>query len=708
MNRIVAFFTFGALLFFLCQQNTFAQWEKSQFPTITPINQFATSGNRIYAVSDAYPFGNTLYLSTDSAASWKEIDSGLVLYSQITSIAASGNTLFVGSSRSGVYLTTDNGKHWLTADNGLTDTSITSLCVSGPNILAGAGDSVYISTNNGISWGVVKNSLIGFGAGNFVTEDTNVYMTVGSTTFLSTNYGITWSILTSNLPSPIFFAAKGNNILCAGTDENEPILRSIDSGSTWIDASNGLMYSGAFTLTVSGSLAYTGTNEGVFVSKDDGASWIAINNNFTDYHVLSLITNGNYLIAGTDSGVWRCPLSYITSIIDRTPINPIGAWVANYLPEQGSVIWSILPMNDSIFVSSNAPAIFFSSDNGTDWIVRDSGFGGPVKNFVKDGNTIVVATDGGIYATTNTGNFWKSLNNGLTNTSVTSVTLCNGDLFAGTSGGGVYRSTNNGGNWQQVNNGLPDSLIHALWTDGPYILAATNSNGVYISLDNGATWRNSNSGISNMTTYTFAQNGEDLYAGTYYGVFHTTNNGFSWSCITSNFHDFWINALAISGDYLFAGVYGGGVFYTTNKGESWQAISTGLPKKFVWSLAASDQYLFVGTESGLWRRPLSELTGINENQNLENIKPNQIELQQNYPNPFTVATDFRFQIRQGGNVTLKIYNALGAEVTTLLAGHLFPSTYDVHWDAKDIPPGIYFSRLQMGTYAETKRILLVK
>jgi hypothetical protein len=96
-------------------------------------------------------------------------------------------------------------------------------------------------------------------------------------------------------------------------------------------------------------------------------------------------------------------------------------------------------------------------------------------------------------------------------------------------------------------------------------------------------------------------------------------------------------------------------------------------------------------------------------------------LEQNYPNPFNPTTDIRYQIsapsrdRDGiGNgrypihATLKIYNVLGQEVTTLVDEAKEPGYYTVTWDASDMATGIYFYRLMAGEYAETRRMVLMK
>lgn len=88
--------------------------------------------------------------------------------------------------------------------------------------------------------------------------------------------------------------------------------------------------------------------------------------------------------------------------------------------------------------------------------------------------------------------------------------------------------------------------------------------------------------------------------------------------------------------------------------------------------------------------------------------PAAFALEQNYPNPFNPVTTIRFTLPVANPVTLKIYNALGQHVTTLLDGQLAPGEHEFVWDADNVSGGVYFYRLTSATFTETKRMLLLK
>jgi hypothetical protein len=98
------------------------------------------------------------------------------------------------------------------------------------------------------------------------------------------------------------------------------------------------------------------------------------------------------------------------------------------------------------------------------------------------------------------------------------------------------------------------------------------------------------------------------------------------------------------------------------------------------------------------------LVGLNEG----NEKPLQFSLSQNYPNPFNPTTRINFTIPEAGFVTLKIYDAIGSEVKTLVSKNLSVGFHEVQFDAKKITSGIYFYELRTKNQTITKKMILMK
>ncbi len=88
--------------------------------------------------------------------------------------------------------------------------------------------------------------------------------------------------------------------------------------------------------------------------------------------------------------------------------------------------------------------------------------------------------------------------------------------------------------------------------------------------------------------------------------------------------------------------------------------------------------------------------------------PEGFRLYTNYPNPFNPRTVIKFDVARTAPVSLKVYNILGEEVSTLVNENLSPGTYSATFDAGTVGSGIYFYRLETSGFTETKRMMLVK
>jgi hypothetical protein len=90
------------------------------------------------------------------------------------------------------------------------------------------------------------------------------------------------------------------------------------------------------------------------------------------------------------------------------------------------------------------------------------------------------------------------------------------------------------------------------------------------------------------------------------------------------------------------------------------------------------------------------------------IAPLGFGLSDNYPNPFNPTTVIRYVIPKYGIVTLKIYDALGREVETLVNRFQGLGSYELTFDGSFLPSGMYFYRLIAGGFSVTKKMSLVK
>jgi hypothetical protein len=110
----------------------------------------------------------------------------------------------------------------------------------------------------------------------------------------------------------------------------------------------------------------------------------------------------------------------------------------------------------------------------------------------------------------------------------------------------------------------------------------------------------------------------------------------------------------------------------------------------------------VGTDVRVYR---GAPTGVEESNRLVADAP---VLYQNYPNPFNPSTRIRFQTSGPGLVTIKLYDALGREVTTLVNEDLLAGRYERTFDVTGLASGVYLYRLTVGGFNQTRRLVVVK
>jgi hypothetical protein len=122
-------------------------------------------------------------------------------------------------------------------------------------------------------------------------------------------------------------------------------------------------------------------------------------------------------------------------------------------------------------------------------------------------------------------------------------------------------------------------------------------------------------------------------------------------------------------------------------------------------------YYLTADEANIWiyliRAYVSfpSITGVKETVELE---PKSFVLAQNYPNPFNPSTTIEFSLPKTSYVTLKVYNAIGEEISTLVAEKRLAGKHTIAWNAAGLPSGVYFYRLQGDGFVESKKLVLMK
>ena len=109
----------------------------------------------------------------------------------------------------------------------------------------------------------------------------------------------------------------------------------------------------------------------------------------------------------------------------------------------------------------------------------------------------------------------------------------------------------------------------------------------------------------------------------------------------------------------------------------------------------------------LWAR-LAGWDPVSDIKNFQNTNPTEFRLYQNYPNPFNPVTTIEYSLPVESFVQLKVYNAIGNEVATLVNEEQAAGDYKVDFNAVELPSGIYFYKLQNTNFIQSKKMIFLK
>jgi photosystem II stability/assembly factor-like uncharacterized protein len=714
-------------------------WQATNGPGGGNINTLAVQPNgNILAGSSTLG----ILVSSDNGESWMPNNNGLEFNGTvpgINTISVKGNgVLFAGTLR-GVFRSTDDGVSWLHTSNGLPASDIGphpvyELAFSQESKLYAAGLSgISISSDNGDTWSQSDNELSGKVINSLLTTSNNdifaatnddgiFHSSDGGETWLQKNNGLT----ELNSTHILSLESNSNGEIFAGTENG--VYRSSDNANNWTRASQGMVNLTpvhSLEINAEGTI-FAGTRQRqIYRSTDNGNSWERLQEGITISLIndITIAIDNNVYAATRSDGIFRSS----NNGDSWTEVNKgIGAT---------SVLTIAFNANQDIFVATEVRGIFRSTDAGVSWtqinqnLLNSAGRAGWVHDFVFNsaGDVFVAISpipnaggfSAGVFRSSNKGEEWIDVNNGLTGGCLALTINSNDILFAATRDA-VFRSTDNGENWTEVNTGLPsdDVIVFSLNSSGD-LFAGTDGSGVFRSTDNGDNWIEINNGLTDDEILSMAVNSAGvIFAGTTGGIFRSSDNGENWSKITegfpSNFVD--INGIAInSQDHVYAVTPGGtdmGVFVSTNNGDNWVSISAGLPvgifgqTSSVFSVALNSQdEIFIGTDGAGVYKGDPAITSV---ESAANSLIKDYELAQNYPNPFNPFTTIRFSIPEESFVKLKIYNLLGQEVAALINGVEEAGEKVKVFDASGLPSGVYIYKITAGKFTDSKKMILIK
>ncbi len=669
----------------------------------------STNGNMLLAGT-----GNGVIRSTDQGDHWQYLPQppfGTIPISCFSSVLDRDGkySLLAGTQTAGVFRSKDYGTSWQACSTGLQNAHVCGLVVTADsgrcNLYAGIyGGGVYLSSDYGETWQSINAGLTDLdilAIDQFTDASKNIHLIAASDNgiFITPAGNINWQSCNTGLTNLQVWALAvltengSTQKLFAGTSDG--IFTSVDNGWTWTEASAGLNWRNINCLKVHSRksappLLYAGTNGGgVYVSDNDGQSWRDLNSN------LFAVKVNKVMIDDHDSN----SVNYLAGT----------AWAGIFKFDASGNNWQ----------SANTGLTSF---NVRCLSAHSNGQGGA---------NVFAGTDYGAFVSDDRGKNWRELGGGLPARVVTSFVFClnnaEENIFAATSRG-VYLSTDNGESWIACSNGLVNKYVTDLLVFQnslkKQVLLAGTRNGIYQSDDYGVSWTETSAGLPAGSIILFVQsmknklNGYDLFAGTESGrLFRSMDDGLTWQMLNTPQDGFVQCLLPVAlqdrdGTYLMAGMKGSGFLISMDNGANWTADNSSLTNLDIFSLAFLSNSrghgtIYAATNNGVWKRDLSNLfVSVDKNAAVNSTR---FSLIHNYPNPFNASTTISFEVPVKSRVSVTIHNYLGQLVATLHDQEMDQGTYTEQWQAPpNLASGVYFFRLQAGSFIESKKLLLLR
>jgi uncharacterized protein (TIGR03437 family) len=593
-----------------------------------PIYSLAVHNNTLFA--GGY---SAVYRFTSATSTWAATAVGPNGDSLLgISLLSDGATLYAGGGN-GVYRTATNGSAWTASNTGLPPgTGVFALTkTTNPTVLYVGlnGSGVYRSTDGGLNWsavntgltsaGLIVQSLLNYGIysvklvnGQFVYTRTDALLAgTNDSVFRATSLSsINWQRVTTGITSTRIerMIAVGNDVY-AGTF-GSGVFRSSDNGQSWISVNNGALQSQLFigAMTSVGNTVWAGAF-GAFFSNDKGANWTALNNGFPGgaASVTSFGVVGTTLYAGTAAqGLYRLSGSQWVELTTFPDKNKIIYAVAGFLTRTGT----------TLFVGTEGGGVYRSTDSGQTWTAVNNGLTGSaliIYSLTIKGSVIIAGTRGSTYRSVDNGQSWQQVSGvPFAPSLVESLTVYGNSLFAA-SAGGVYRSNDDGVNWMRADDGLLNQYTTAVAATTRSLFVGTVGNGISVVTDSPQSWIEANGGLTNKSVNAIVANGFNFFAGTLgSGAFRTSSQGQSWTA-ASNGLPVGANVQAVmihpANSSVYAATFGDGVFRSTTQAQGWTDASGNLPNKYITALENNGSTIFAaavsdprtGTSGGVFR-----------------------------------------------------------------------------------------------------------
>ena len=676
--------------------------------------------------------GKGVYKTTDGGSNWSKLSITALDSATVYGIAFDSNkNLYLGTTN-GIFKSSDNGNTWTQANNGLVNTEVWNL------------KAITVSNQTTLFATVITHGT----PGNPSTFDGGI--------FKSNDGAASWLDISSDLPkyqasdSLFYFYWKftvnplNTNTIYIGTSigspdeslaafENWGIYKTVNGGNSWTRIDNNIslawmddtFFDERHALVLSIAPSDTNTiywgRDWMNKTNDGGQTWTQIYS-----QKVGTAWKGNGLELMMVESMAFDPTNSSTVFIGYDDMGPFRA------DDNFNSFIPLDPKMDPYDGYDAAKDIEIDQANGDIYLSRYDGLGSAFNSGYSLGQ---------VWKSTDKGVNWTLISTGLPDgrpelvLDNSSGTPGNRILFCASYGNGIYKTANSGGTWTEINNGL-GADASSVWVlfinpnNTNELYAGINSFGgggaLYKSVDAGNNWSKLSSFPAfDVLTIDYDQTNNIIYVGATDnydfnsdgGLYKSTDDGTTWTKIFNHTRviDIEIDqsnpALLYAASQPWYGVWlpsiSPGIYKSANGGTTWNNITENLSHTFVDFIKLNPDntsQLFAGTGGGgLWVN--DNVTGVEK---IGDVIPSYFNLSQNYPNPFNPSTTISYQIPVPGKVTLKIYDILGREVTTLVNKEQKAGNYKVNFDASRLASGVYFYRIIAGDFVQTKKMILLR
>ncbi len=584
--------------------------------------------------------------STDDGQTWEFPELGATGF--IQSIIVDGQGRVFAGGHHGIYRSTDHGERWEQVYVNEGSAQVLSFMRNGATLYAGSNRSGVLSSSDaGENWTPVDTLFDGGRIRAMCRVDRTLIVNVWyDGIYVSVDNGISWSVRNGGLDRPRcneLHVCSNGDILASMYDGT--VYRSTDIGESWtlMGELPGQIEALTMRYAPDGSLLCGHVGTGVARSTDDGMHWTASATGMANQRVDDLLVD-------REGSVHLTP--FFWPWLKSTDGGDSWTDVDN-TPRSGKLI--DIGDDGTLYCSREYVGFFVSTDGGANWEKVSDGLDARPQfralGVAANGHAFVVLRDNTAYHLLPGSDTWQVVTGTLADTRIRCFLRTPGFFFIGAQDGGLFRSADNGHSWTKCENGLPPSGIMAL---------------------------QAHAGL--------------LYAGSFGNVFRSSDDGDSWEDVGDETEAVVTSIAARDDGTLYISTTARGVLVMHEGRGEWEEFNEGLPREFVDEMAIDAAGMMYARVSwnGVYRRTVPTV-GVRRSASI----PSTCFLHQNYPNPFSPATTICCTLARPMTISLIVTDALGREVMRLADQRRMPAgTHSLRFDAKGIPPGVYFYRLE--------------